>query len=76
MGNLTETLARQVVLKRHARGWTQEELADRARLSARYIGQLERYKASPSVDVLERLATAFGVPPAELLRPIKTKRKR
>jgi transcriptional regulator with XRE-family HTH domain len=58
---------------RQARRWTQEELAHRAGLSTRYIGQLERNRASPSVDVLERLANAFRVAPVELLRPIRRK---
>ena len=76
MGNLTQILAIRILQLRHHRGWTQEELAHRAGLSARYVGQLERHKASPSVDVVERLATAFGVPSTELLRPMKTMKKR
>ena len=48
----------------------------RSGLSARYIGQVERRRASPSIDVLERLAEAFGVRPTQLLRPMTKNRRR
>jgi transcriptional regulator with XRE-family HTH domain len=44
---------------RHARKMTQEELADRAGLSARYLGSIERASVSASVTVLGRLAQAL-----------------
>ncbi len=53
---------------REAREWTQEELADRVGLSARYVGEIERHRASPTVNVLGRLAQAFGIEAAELLK--------
>ncbi len=45
-----------------------EELADRAGLSARYLGSIEGAVVSPTVTVLERLARALGVDPCELVR--------
>jgi transcriptional regulator with XRE-family HTH domain len=68
MADLTEILAVRVRQMRNARDWTQEELADRVGLSVRYIGQVERCKASPTVSVLGRLADALGVEAGELLR--------
>jgi len=68
MDDLREILAANLRKLRNARRWTQEELADRVGLSARYIGQLEREKASASITVLGRLAAAFEVEPAELIR--------
>ena len=76
MGALREILATRVRLARQAKGWTQEELADRTGLSVRYIGQLERHQTSASVDVLEQIAGAFGVSPPELLAPVKFQKKR
>jgi transcriptional regulator with XRE-family HTH domain len=76
MGKLTETVATNIRLMRHARQWTQEDLADRAGLSARYIGHLERHGASPSIDVLECIADALGVSPPELLQSARQKRNR
>jgi transcriptional regulator with XRE-family HTH domain len=54
--------------ERHARRLTQEELADRAGLSARYLGSIERATASANVTVLGRLAQALRIDPCELIR--------
>jgi transcriptional regulator with XRE-family HTH domain len=53
---------------RHGKGWTQEELADRVGLSARYVGQIERAQASMTVTVLGRVADALKVDAAELVK--------
>jgi len=68
MADLKETVATSVRRLRTARGWTQEDLADRVGLSARYVGQIERAQASMSVTVLGRLADALKVDAAELVR--------
>jgi len=47
---------------------TQEELADNASLSARYIGAIERADVSASVTVLGQIAEALGIEPGELLK--------
>jgi transcriptional regulator with XRE-family HTH domain len=53
---------------RTARGLTQEQVAKKAGVSKNYITMLEGGKrTSPSLDVLRRLAKAFGVPVTELL---------
>jgi transcriptional regulator with XRE-family HTH domain len=69
MDDLTEILATRIRRMREARGWTQEELAHRVGLSARYVGDIERRRSSPSVKVLGRIAAAFEVKAGELLRP-------
>jgi transcriptional regulator with XRE-family HTH domain len=75
--NLTEVMATNVRLARHAVELTQEELADRAGLSARYLGSIERAEVSATIAVLEKLAGALKVEPAELLRlpPKRTRRR-
>lgn len=65
--DLKEVMAVNLRRLRHARGMTQEELADRARLSPRYLGSIERAGVSASVTVLGRLARALGVTPCDLL---------
>jgi transcriptional regulator with XRE-family HTH domain len=67
MANLAEILALRVRQARITREWTQEELAGRVGLSVRYIGQIERCRASPTVNVLGRIADAFGLEAGELL---------
>jgi len=61
-------LATNVRRLRYERGWTQEELADRVALSARYLGAIERGQVSPSVTILGRLADALSMEPGELIR--------
>ena len=53
---------------REAKGWTQDELARKAKLTKPYISQLENgVRKNPSLPALQRLAKALGVPVAELL---------
>lgn len=60
-------LARNLRRLRQAQGLSQEELADRAQITANYVSSLEREEYAASVDVLERLSDALGVEPAALL---------
>jgi transcriptional regulator with XRE-family HTH domain len=72
--DLKEVMAVNLRRIRHGRQLTQEELADRAGLSARYVGGIERAKVSASVTVLGRLAQALDVEPCELIRVIRPRR--
>jgi transcriptional regulator with XRE-family HTH domain len=65
---LKKAIAINVRRERQARKFTQEELADRARLSARYLGSIERATVSASVTVLEQLAEALRIDPCDLIR--------
>lgn len=67
--DLKEVMAINLRRMRHDRDMTQEELADRAGLSARYIGAIERAGVSASVTVLGQIAEALGVEAGELLKP-------
>ena len=70
--DLKEVMAINLRRIRHDKQMTQEELADRAGLSARYIGAIERANKSASVTVLGRIAEALGVEAAVLIeRPPK-----
>jgi len=53
---------------RLAKGLSQEDLAELANLHRTYVGSVERAERNVSIDNIERLATALGVPPASLLR--------
>ena len=66
--DLKEVMAINLRRIRHDRQLTQEELAHRAGLSARYIGAIERANKSASVTILGRIADALGVDPAVLLK--------
>jgi transcriptional regulator with XRE-family HTH domain len=53
---------------REARGWSQELLAEYAGLNRSYVGEIERGAAIASIVTVDKLARAFGVPMAALLR--------
>jgi transcriptional regulator with XRE-family HTH domain len=72
------TLASAVKRLRSRRGWTQAQLAQRAGLTQGYIAKLEnpRYNVGPAIDVVLRLAKAFGVGVAALVTSSKPGRTR
>ncbi len=49
-------------------GLRQSELADSAGVHRTHVGAIERGERSCTLDVIERIARALQVPPAELLR--------
>ncbi|MCK1354217.1 helix-turn-helix transcriptional regulator [Bradyrhizobium sp. CW7] len=67
--DLNEVMATNLRRERHNQKLTQEELAERAGLSSRYLGSIERAAVSPSVTVLGHLARALRLDPCELIRP-------
>lgn len=42
-------------------GWSQEKLAEKTGVSAPYITQIENGIRTPSLDIVEKIAHAFGV---------------
>jgi len=70
--DLKEVMARNLRRIRHDENLTQEELADRAGLSMRYVGAIERGDVSASVTVLGQIAEALGIEPGELLKNTST----
>jgi transcriptional regulator with XRE-family HTH domain len=54
---------------RTGRGLSQEALADRIGIDRTYISMLERERSAATLDMLEKLASAFGIEPWELLLP-------
>jgi transcriptional regulator with XRE-family HTH domain len=66
VANLKEILAQNLKKHRKRLGITQPELAERADLSTNYLGMIEVARNFPTVDVLERLASALGIKSNEL----------
>jgi len=62
-----DRLARNLRALRHAKGWSQEELAHQSDIHRTYISDLERAARNPSIAVVERIAKALGAAMGELL---------
>ena len=65
---IREILASNMKRLRAQASLSQEDLADRAGIDRTYVSALERRVYAASIDLLAKLAAAFGVEPAELLR--------
>jgi transcriptional regulator with XRE-family HTH domain len=53
---------------RLARGLSQEALADLAGLHRTYISSVERCERNATIDTIDRLSSALGIEPYELLK--------
>ncbi|MCP9470865.1 MAG: helix-turn-helix transcriptional regulator [Nitrospira sp.] len=60
-------LGRRVRALRKARGWSQEELGERASLHPTYVGGIERGERNVSLINLAKLSEAFQIGMAEFL---------
>ncbi|MDZ4207718.1 helix-turn-helix transcriptional regulator [Rhodoferax sp.] len=65
-----DVLAANIVRLRNTLGYSQEALAFEAGLHRTFIAHVERRARNISLDNVERLAIALGVPVHELLMPI------
>jgi transcriptional regulator with XRE-family HTH domain len=77
MPTIQELVGARVRELRKARGWTLEDLAEKAGKHYTYIGGLERGARNVTLEVLQAVATALDVPLKELFslepHPLETK---
>lgn len=67
--NICQRLGRNVRGLREAKGWSQEDYADRAGIHRTYVSDIERGKRNPTITVVEKLAAPFEIEASELLAP-------
>lgn len=63
-------LGKRVREERRAAGLTQEDLAAKAGIDSKYLQDIERGDANPTVAILVAIASGFDVSLAELLRDV------
>ncbi len=63
-------VAKNVCRLRNERGWTQQDLAERARIDRTHLARFESQGVNVSLDVLFRLAEGLEVDTRELLEGI------
>jgi len=61
MDNIRKGLGKRIRALRKLKTFTQEELGEKAGLSYKFIGEMERGVVNPSLDSLVKIATALGV---------------
>ncbi|SHM13820.1 helix-turn-helix domain-containing protein [Roseibium suaedae] len=66
-----DSLVRQLTYLRTSREWTLDQLAQVSGISRATLSRIERGETSPTAAVLGQLATAFGVPMAELFGAVR-----
>lgn len=64
--NLKILIGKNVKYYRYKEKLTQEKLAEKIKSCVNYIGRLERGQHNPSVEKLEKIATALNIEPYEL----------
>lgn len=60
------TIATNVRRLRKERGLSQEAFSELAGVHRTFVGQIERSETNVSIDTLERVAAALGVPVSDL----------
>lgn len=66
--DIKKVLGRNVRVFREIRGWSQEELADRAGVHRTYVSQVERDLRNPTIVIVDRIARALRVTASDLLK--------
>jgi len=66
MNNLVKTIGERVRYFRLYRGFTQEELAEKANVHYTYIGGIERGERNISLETLNKITEALEISPTDL----------
>lgn len=67
-----DQLGMRIKYLRGERKWSQEDLALEANVNKNYICDLENGRRNPSLEILERIAVAFGISLSELFKGIES----
>jgi transcriptional regulator with XRE-family HTH domain len=66
MEDIRKGLGKRIRTLRKLKVLTQEELGEKAGLSYKFVGEIERGEVNPSLDSLERIATALDIKVGDL----------
>ncbi len=65
--DIRKRLGSNIKRLRQAKGWSQEDYADRAGIHRTYVSDIERAARNPTISVVEKLARALKVTASDLL---------
>ncbi|MCL1959193.1 MAG: helix-turn-helix transcriptional regulator [Spirochaetes bacterium] len=66
MKKIRDVLAENLKKNRRLKGFTQEQLAEKADVSSHYVAMVETRKTFPKPEMLERFAKTLGIEPHQL----------
>ena len=66
--DINTRIGRRVRELRDGKNWTQEQLAEEAGMNWLQVGHIERGASDPKLSTIVKLAKAFRIHPADLLR--------
>ncbi len=66
--NVETLLGKRIRSLRNLKGWTQQELGERADINYKFLGEIERGQQNPSFQILVKIAKALEVEILELFR--------
>jgi len=66
MRKIRDVLAENLKKNRRLKGFTQEQLAEKADVSSHYVAMVETRKTFPKPEMLERFAKTLGIEPHQL----------
>ena len=66
MEDIRKGLGKRIRTLRKLKALTQEELGEKAGISYKFVGEIERGEVNPSLDSLVRIANALGVKAGDL----------
>jgi transcriptional regulator with XRE-family HTH domain len=72
VSELRRRVGKRVKELRLARNLTQEQLGERASLSYKFVGEVERGVGNPTLDTLASLAAALGVEIVDLVSEVRS----
>ena len=67
MSDINKILGARIRKLRKEANFTQEELAEKADISMKYLGEIERGRGNPTLKNIEGLASVLGMEASELL---------
>src|SRR5208283_2638256 len=73
MDNVRSLVGERIRNLRKERGWSQEELGEKADLHHTYVGAVERGEKNASIDTLDKIADALGIEIVDLFTLTKGK---
>ena len=73
ISELSRRFGNRVRTFRKRKGWSLEDLADKAAMHVTYLSSIERGHRNPTLNVVDGIASALGVTLATLLNGISTK---